>query len=206
MSAVFVYLDRVYSGETTGIASIRELAIASFRKGVWENEIISGKTTDDILTWVAKERADARYVNSTAPKHLRANVNICSPDIKQRPTVIAIVSLIKLLDGDGPSTIWYLIAGNTKEYYATQAVANHPSSNEESGSGMKATEYVSWALDKVKEEEERAMTCVDEHLAEIVVSSIRTELGSNMRDKVVRRGELFLLEPLMKLDSGKKLS
>lgn len=62
LSAVLVYLDRVYSNETTGIASIHDLSIATFRKGIWENELLFQKTRDDILSWAAEERETSQYV------------------------------------------------------------------------------------------------------------------------------------------------
>lgn len=56
LSAVLVYLDRVYCNESTGIASIKELAIVTFRKGIWENQLLFQKTRDDLLSWASGER------------------------------------------------------------------------------------------------------------------------------------------------------
>ena len=59
LSSVFVYLDRVYSNEANGVGSIRELSIEAFRKGIWENDLLFGKTRDDLLSWATSERETA---------------------------------------------------------------------------------------------------------------------------------------------------
>jgi cullin-4 len=54
---------------------------------------------------------------------------------------------------------------------------------------MPATQYVEWLLEKVEEERERALVCLDADVAEEVVAVVRKEGGKNQSEKVVSRGE-----------------
>jgi hypothetical protein len=168
LSAVFVYLDRVYSNGTTGIASIRELAISSFQKGIWENELLFQKTRDDFLAWAAAERKEGK------------------PDEAARPTIIAITALSKLLDRYTSLLTPY--QNDAIGYYTAQAEANIWGANSEEQS-MSPTRYVEWAMEKVEEERERVATCLDPDSVDRLVLGLRVVLGGQVKDKIVGRGE-----------------
>lgn len=168
LSAVFVYLDRVYSNGTTGIASIRELAISTFQKGIWGNELLFQKTRDDFLAWAAAEREEGK------------------PDEAARPTIIAITALSKLLDRY--TSILTPYQNDAIGYYTAQAEVNIGGATSEDQS-MSPTRYVEWAMEKVEEERERVATCLDPDSVDRLVLGLRVVLGGQVKDKIVGRGK-----------------
>jgi cullin-4 len=77
------------------------------------------------------------------------------------------------------------------EYYASQANAYVDDSSTTEGLEKSPTGYIQWALEKVQEERERAKTCLDEKSAEMIVEYVRKDVGTNMQDRIVRRGTLL---------------
>ncbi|KAK4685778.1 hypothetical protein P7C73_g4368, partial [Tremellales sp. Uapishka_1] len=53
LASVFVYLDRVYCTAVGGAPTIRSIAISTFRTTTWEADLLSSKTRDEVLRWVA---------------------------------------------------------------------------------------------------------------------------------------------------------
>ncbi len=167
LSAVFVYLDRVYSNEANGIGSIRELSIATFRKGVWENELLMEKTRDEFLAWATEEREST------------------TSNTELRPTISSLTALAKLLCAF--STLSQPYIDLTRSHYAEAASTNM--SSVESGT-MSATRYIEWTLQKVDEERERAEARVAPEIAEEAVKGVRSEAGEKIGKRIVRRGKL----------------
>ncbi|WVF67352.1 hypothetical protein IAT40_002107 [Kwoniella sp. CBS 6097] len=164
LSAVFVYLDRVYSNPSNGIASIKDLSIATFRKSVWENELIFQKTRDELLAWATKERDTA------------------SSSTEARPTIKSLSSISKTLSAFKTLSEPYIDLTTT--HYQDSASSLIASVE---GGSMTATKYVEWVLEKVEEEMERASACLSSEVAEAVVTTVRHEAGHTHGEKVVRR-------------------
>jgi cullin-4 len=156
----------VYSVDTNGIASIRHLAIATFRKGIWENELLFQKTRDDFLLWANNER-EAGQPN---------------PDL--RPLIAALAALAKLLPAFPSLLEPYL--HQTVGFYHDRA--DTLVGEVESGT-MSPTRYVEWVLEKAVEERERAEACLDADVGKKAVDVVRAEAGEKMSKRVVRRGE-----------------
>ncbi|OCF77529.1 hypothetical protein I204_01517 [Kwoniella mangroviensis CBS 8886] len=167
LSAIFVYLDRVYSNPINGIASIKELSISTFRKVIWENEIIVEKTRSDVLAWSSKERELESSIEDT------------------RPTIQNITSISKVLEKFVES-ISNPYVELTNKYYSTSA-QEKVNLVQNSDKEFTASKYVEWVLEKVVQEKERAESCLDENVAEQVVKVVRKEAGENVAEKVVRR-------------------
>ncbi|WVW86443.1 hypothetical protein I302_108491 [Kwoniella bestiolae CBS 10118] len=166
LSAIFVYLDRVYSNPVNGISSIKELSINTFRKVIWENEIILEKTRSEVLGWSTKER----------------EIEGAMEDV--RPTIQHISTIAKILDTFTESIQNPYIELAT-EYHSTSA-EEKVKQVEGSSNGLTASRYVEWVLEKVVEEKERADACLDENVAQQVVSVVRKEAGQNVAERVIR--------------------
>lgn len=176
LSSVVVYLDKVYANDRNGIASIHALALATFKKGIWDNEVLFQKTRDDLLAWSGSERERS------------------APDNDQRPHVVSLTALSKLLSAFSTLSVPYVDFAT--DHYSSIAKSNVASV--ESG-GMSTTRYIEWALAKVDEERERATTCLDSSTAERVVKVVRAEGGTKMAKRVVRRGALRGSQMLLEL-------
>ncbi|WWD19893.1 hypothetical protein CI109_104362 [Kwoniella shandongensis] len=164
LSAVFVYLDRVYSNSSNGITSIRELSIATFKKFIWENEILAEKTRDEVLAWVTAEREAG------------------SPSTDVRPTISSVSALAKLLSTF--STLSEPFVDLTTSYYQSSSMSYVDSVEQ---GGMSATKYVEWVLEKVDEEKERGEACLSIEVAERVVQVVRREAGEEKGTKIIQR-------------------
>jgi hypothetical protein len=160
----------VYSVDSNGIASIRHLAIATFRKGIWENELLFQKTRDDFLLWANNER-DAGQ-----------------PNTDLRDTIAALAALAKLLPAFPSLLEPYL--HQTDEFYHDRA--ERLAGEVESGT-MSPTRYVEWVLEKVVEERERAEACLDAEVGKKAIEVVRAEAGEKMSKRVVRRGKWGLV-------------
>lgn len=162
LGAVFVYLDRVYSGESN--LTIFETAVQLFREGIWGDEIIFGKTRDDLLAWATAERDAA------------------GPSTERRPTILALTNLAARLSASESLTEPYLemAAG----YYA--AAAGESMDAVEAGN-MSPSKYVHWVLQKVEEEMERVHDRMEPRVERAVGQIVRDEAGSKMGDRIVRR-------------------
>ncbi|KAK8853464.1 hypothetical protein IAR55_004171 [Kwoniella newhampshirensis] len=164
LAAVFVYLDRVYSNSTNGIASIHDLSIATFRKYIWENDLLAEKTREEVLAWATAEREAG------------------SPASDARPTISSVFSLSKLLSTFPSVAEPYMEL--VTAHYQSVSTSNLDSVEQ---SGMTASKYVAWVLEKVDEERERAETCLSLDVAERSMQIVRQEAGENKGDKIVRR-------------------
>ncbi|ORY31595.1 putative ubiquitin-protein ligase [Naematelia encephala] len=165
LASVYVYLDRVYCNEASGISSIRDVAIDVFRKGIWENELLFGKTRDDVLAWVTSERE-----TSTVNEPLRK-------------TVSDLAALARLLGTYDTLATPYLDL--TISHYDDASAAHLAKLVDGT---MSATRYVEWVLERVEEERDRARECLgpDGQVAETVVGIVRREAGEKRSSEVVR--------------------
>ncbi|WWC72278.1 uncharacterized protein I206_106240 [Kwoniella pini CBS 10737] len=165
LSAIFVYLDRVYSNSLNGIASIKELSITIFRNSIWNNEIIAEKTRSEFLAWSKNERELERVLDD------------------QRPTIVEITNLSKLLDTFNESIVKPYIE-LTAEHYSSNAEVHM---EEVENNIMKPCKYVEWVLSKVIEEKERAEINLRKDVAEQVVRAVRKSAGEDVAKRVIRR-------------------
>ncbi|WWC64862.1 uncharacterized protein I303_107476 [Kwoniella dejecticola CBS 10117] len=180
LSAIFVYLDRVYSNPSTGIASIKDLSILTFRKLIWENEIIAEKTRSDLLAWASSERASEKVLD------------------EQRPTIVSITDLSKLLDTFTESIAKPYIELTTEHYSST--AETHVSEVE--NDTMQPGKFVEWVLAKVIEERERAESTLSKDVADQVVKVVRKSAGEDLAPRVIRRA----LDEAMDLQNTEYLS
>ncbi|WVQ94950.1 hypothetical protein IAU59_002040 [Kwoniella sp. CBS 9459] len=164
LSAVFVYLDRVYSNPSNGIASIAELSTATFRRLIWENELIFQKTRDEVLAWATSEREAA------------------SPLTDTRPTIKSLSSISKTLSTFPTLSEPYIDLTTTHYRESASTFINSLE-----GGSMTAIKYVAWVLEKVEEERERAKSCMSADVAGQVVINVRKEAGQKQAEKVVRK-------------------
>lgn len=51
-------------------ADYSELAIQSFRSGIWNNEILASKRKEELLAWAESERTTGQCVHLTSSKEL----------------------------------------------------------------------------------------------------------------------------------------
>ena len=100
-----------------------------------------------------------------------------------RPTVTAVTALAKLLDTFGTLSEPYVTLANS--HYSEHAETNITSVESAS---MSPSKYVSWVLEKVAEERERASICMDQSVAKQVVHVVRVQCGYKMSKRIVRRG------------------
>ncbi|OCF44515.1 hypothetical protein I317_01587 [Kwoniella heveanensis CBS 569] len=176
LSAVFVYLDRVYSNPSNGIASIAELSTATFGRLIWENELIFQKTRDEVLAWATRER--------------EASSSLAD----QRSTITALSSIAKLLSTFKTLSEPYIDLTTT--HY--QENASPLIESVEAGSAS-AAKYVGWVLEKVEEERERATVCLSAEVAGEAVDTVRRTAGQEYAERVVRKA---LDESMDSADTG----
>ncbi|WRT69963.1 uncharacterized protein IL334_006954 [Kwoniella shivajii] len=163
LSAVFVYLDRVYSNPSVGISSIKELSFTTFRNFIWENELLAEKTRQDVLTWSTTERENEITSN-------------------ERSTIQEISKLSNLLN----------TFKSISEPYIELTISHYNTSAEkyiqtvEQGS-MAPGKYVEWVLAKVVEERERADDCLSKQVSEEVAQVVRNEAGEKIGDRIIKR-------------------
>lgn len=100
-----------------------------------------------------------------------------------RPAVTSTTKLAKLLGTFDTLSEPYVSQANS--HYSEHAETNIAAV--ESGS-MSSSKYVSWVLDRVGEERERAGTCLDQTVAKQVVHVVRVQCGYKMSKRIVRRG------------------
>ncbi|WWC91953.1 uncharacterized protein L201_006905 [Kwoniella dendrophila CBS 6074] len=168
LSAIFVYLDRVYSNSNNGIASIKELSISIFRKSIWDNEIISEKTRSDVLAWSTKERESEQPLE----------------DI--RPTIKSTSKLSKLL-GTFDQSISKSYLQHTTEHYCSNAEYYLNQVEQDGDEKMKPGKYIEWVLEKVIEEKERAIACLSNEVSEQAVTVVRKEAGEKVANRIIRK-------------------
>lgn len=134
------------------------------------------------MSWVSEERDTSSYV-------LRQQVfcliiaDTGSANGALRPTVTAVTALAKLLDTFGTLSEPYVTLANS--HYSEHAETNITSVESAS---MSPSKYVSWVLEKVAEERERASVCLDQSVAKQVVHVVRVQCGYKMSKRIVRRG------------------
>ncbi|WVR09664.1 hypothetical protein IAU60_006739 [Kwoniella sp. DSM 27419] len=163
LSAIFVYLDRVYSNQPNGIASIHDVAIATFKNLVWDNELIYQRTRDVMLAWASTER------------------NSAAPSASDRDIVASLVSLSRLLKTfDTLADPYIELATSHYRDSATDLLATVQQG------ATTAIKYVDWVLEKVEEERARAHACFDQAVADQAVTVTRREAGGDKGDQVVR--------------------
>lgn len=100
-----------------------------------------------------------------------------------RSTINVVTRLSKLLKTYDSLSEPYVALANT--YYSDHAESNMASVESAS---MSPSKYVSWALEKVTEERERAHICMDPSVAKQVVHVVRVQCGYKMSKRIVRRG------------------
>lgn len=138
-----MYLDRVWCKDE-GLENFETLAADQFATDVWKNELLWEKTRGEVLSWLKEERDGV---------------------VTDRQVVRDVVALSRKLGTYKKLSSVYL--DDLAEHYSREAQERITSVL----SGGTGTEYVSWALAKEEEEEERALVFFDR--ADEVVNSLR---------------------------------
>ena len=167
LAAVYAYHD--VHAKSVSVPSIQDLAIAAFKSGVWDNQLIYQKTRDELLAWATAERA----APSTSTQSSSAS--------ELRPTIIAVAGLSRTLCTWESISEPYL---ELLEQYYTDASAQRLSAITDGT--QTAGEYVTWILQSAEEEDERGDTCLSGEVARQAARTVRKCAAT----EVIPAGEL----------------